>query len=1670
MRIDNPDVNGNLDLDSTLTSASGVITKNGTRFIHDYRGPAANGNNLYIGVGAGNFTSTGTGTQGSYNVAIGDGSLPNLSYGSFNVGIGTSALQYLTSGSNNIGLGYGSLFFLSTGSFNTAHGAYSIGTCDSGSSNVGFGYYAGYQYKGSGATFIGYQAGKNITGVGNVAVGYNALLTETAGTYNTALGYEALTLANGVGSNTAIGSTALRATTTGYYNTAVGSAAASSMTTGYQNCALGYLALNLCTDGLSNMAFGPQALQLNIHGSNNVGVGYAAGYTSTGSSNVYIGRQAGMNAGSANGNTGIGDCAGMSTTGDYNTFVGINADSIWNAAITKSVAIGFNSKVSTSNSVVLGGSGVDAVSVGIGTAAPSETLQVVGGDILLDNNRYFASLSNTGTTIHMFGMDTSNNSWLLAGLGGDINLAPNAGNQGSQVVVKSLTGYVGIGKTPTTALDVNGIVLASGLTLCPTTSSTTGVIYKGASTFIHNFGGNDKYNTFVGLNSGSNFAGTTGTYNAAVGHDTLAHLTSGFSNMAFGGNTLHSATDGYNNAAVGTGSLYNLNSGYENIAIGTYAGLAITTGYQSVFIGHEAGRACAAGLTASVFVGYQAGYNISGVRNTAVGYQALFTETTGTDNTAVGYYALRVQGAAGSANTAVGSSSLVSLTTGSYNVGVGSLSGSAIQTGTQNMCVGYGTLYAAVVSASYNVAVGTNSLYDVGAGGNASGGIGNVGIGHTAGKGATGSKNVFIGYAAGPASGADLLYDNKLYIHNSSSNTPLIGGDFSTPQVTITGALNVNNTVATSGAISTLRLVTPAHTGQTLSTEINSLYVGGNALGSYLVREWATGALTTQRENLFKQPYYAFVGASTITTAATVAIESVATAYTNATITTSHGLLIQGGNAAGTGGACGTSYGLSVTAAVGATNNYAARFLGGSTLLAGYGSAVTAPLTNLHVAISAAGTALAAQQWQLVNSSTSQSGGWGCGMSADDNVGGVAPGLRFGVYSSLDTNFFWHANYNNPSFAGNTFQVCNTAATTYTTVNCRGINGQTGDLLACTPYGATLGTGSVFRVGAEGSLTLVATTSATTGVIYKGAARWAHNFTGLAGAGPGRVWGFNVFVGPNSGNFTMAADTDTSVWQASDNLGFGYATLYSLTTGFQNVAIGSRSLQEATTGYRNSGLGCQSLTLVADGIHNTAMGSGSLAALVSGSFNTAMGQGAGALATGSGNVFLGNLAGSQQTTGDNKLYIANSNTTTPLVYGDFSTPSISFCAGKVNIVADGATDFGTTVKFRVNPDSSQNVDGAGAATYALIGSTRNNFMFFPGTDGGANAFTAKTQFCYYNFAAGATVGLHSAFEIANINTADIWSTSYLMKNGGDTVIGHATNAGKVQINGHDASNLALLFNSATLSIMRGITDFYIDACSASGSYFKIRTGASAIEALTISAAGVTTLNNSTTPNSVLVLDIAAPAPSAFCDSHAIEWVGRAHNGAVPLTAKWRQYVDVFANSAVSNFAWEYNYNGGGWQSFMTLDYGGNLVVQGAITGTGLYSNLGNINLKKHAAFTGSSHVESTGAVQTIDATDTTVWSLTVSDTTAYWFEGTVVARTTSGTDCVVGRVLAQAHREGAGAVIGDVQLQYLDPSTSTWVITWDVSGNDVRLRVTGAAATTINWAATVKYQAVSGNT
>ena len=114
--------------------------------------------------------------------------------------------------------------------------------------------------------------------------------------------------------------------------------------------------------------------------------------------------------------------------------------------------------------------------------------------------------------------------------------------------------------------------------------------------------------------------------------------------------------------------------------------------------------------------------------------------------------------------------------------------------------------------------------------------------------------------------------------------------DSSTLTYSTTAGMVVAPSVASSGSNSLLVLTGAAHTAQTASTETVDVNVNLNR-----TLQHSTGAITTQRAFLIQAPTYSFVGSSTITNAATLAISAAPVVGTNAAITNSYALWVQAG-------------------------------------------------------------------------------------------------------------------------------------------------------------------------------------------------------------------------------------------------------------------------------------------------------------------------------------------------------------------------------------------------------------------------------------------------------------------------------------------------------------------------------------------------------------------------------------------------------------------------------------------------------------------------------------------------------------------------------------------------------------------------------------------------------
>jgi hypothetical protein len=135
-------------------------------------------------------------------------------------------------------------------------------------------------------------------------------------------------------------------------------------------------------------------------------------------------------------------------------------------------------------------------------------------------------------------------------------------------------------------------------------------------------------------------------------------------------------------------------------------------------------------------------------------------------------------------------------------------------------------------------------------------------------------------------------------------------------------------------------------------------------------------------------------------------------------------------------------------------------------------------------------------------------------------------------------------------------------------------------------------------------------------------------------AGRSNTFGnFNTFLGNNAGKNNTSAVENTFI---------GHYAGYSNSTGRFNTFIGSQAGRSNTIAWDNTFIGDYS------GYSNTTGGKNTFIGNEAGHDNT----------SGSLNVFLGNHAGYNET-GSNKLYIDNSDTSSPLIYGEFDNDIIA---------------------------------------------------------------------------------------------------------------------------------------------------------------------------------------------------------------------------------------------------------------------------------------------------------------------------------------------------------------------------------------------------------------------------
>jgi len=259
----------------------------------------------------------------------------------------------------------------------------------------------------------------------------------------------------------------------------------------------------------------------------------------------------------------------------------------------------------------------------------------------------------------------------------------------------------------------------------------------------------------------------------------------------------------------------------KNVMLGKDAGISLIQGegQNNIFIGDNAG-ASATTSDDNVFIGRNAGYltvarGANGSANVAIGSWALDANTTGYWNFALGAFALTTN-TIGSSNVAIGKQTMSENTEGAQNVAIGTYALQMNTSGNFNTAIGYEALRSSAQRTSANTVIGY-------AAGRYASSSSNVFLGYQAGRGNdayTGGSNVFIGYQSG-------YYEtgsNKLYIENSdaASSTALIYGEFDSNWVEINDQLRVAQASTTYSSTTDLYVSDTSHLAGQLTVQATS--------------------------------------------------------------------------------------------------------------------------------------------------------------------------------------------------------------------------------------------------------------------------------------------------------------------------------------------------------------------------------------------------------------------------------------------------------------------------------------------------------------------------------------------------------------------------------------------------------------------------------------------------------------------------------------------------------------------------------------------------------------------------------------------------------------------------------------------------------------------------------
>ena len=443
-------------------------------------------------------------------------------------------------------------------------------------------------------------------------------------------------------SNLFIGGSSGRYNTTGFNNVFFGTNAGAVNTTGSQNIAIGTNTLTSNTIGISNFALGTAALGANVTGNQNVAIGTSTLQNiAAGSNNLAFGYTALFPLTSGNDNIAIGATAGRYISGGVT-----NA-----TAISQSILIGSGTKPladSQSNQIIIGNN-----TTGLGS-----NTTIIGNSSTVTTALYGNLLLGTTT-------------------------ATGAGLTVSNAITASSAIARGVYFNQTLTAAANNDVLV-GLDIQPTFTN-------GSFTGVTNYA-----LRVTGVVYSSSFYYGVGI----VGNTTLALSSSGSNNMSF-----YTNSTGIERMRL-FGSTGNIT--IQNGGTFTDAGFRLdVVGADSRFNGIRAGLGAGQVASNTVFGNGALGSNVSATGVTAIGFEALRVSTAN-NNTALGYYALRTN-TTGDSNVAIGKESLRLNSTGAENTAIGTVALFNNSSGNLNVAIGSSCLIANTTG-SNNTAIGVGCV------------------------------------------------------------------------------------------------------------------------------------------------------------------------------------------------------------------------------------------------------------------------------------------------------------------------------------------------------------------------------------------------------------------------------------------------------------------------------------------------------------------------------------------------------------------------------------------------------------------------------------------------------------------------------------------------------------------------------------------------------------------------------------------------------------------------------------------------------------------------------------------------------------------------------------------------------------------------------------------------